>query len=308
MLQTALIAAGGGALSALVSLAAITGAPGGMLLAYFSPLPLMLVGLGLGAAAIPIAALAGIGVVAGAGGVAAAGVYGGLHALPSWLVVHQALIHRPGDASDPNLWTPPGVIVSLLSVFCAGTVVVGAMLAGGDIEAGVGRVMEEALRTAAPDLPEADRAAVTAQITPFFVGAVGGMWVIMIALNAVAAQGLLARRHWNRRPSPRWSEFTVPNWFAWPLVAAAAIGLVAVGDIRYLARNLVLVFAVPYFFAGLAVLHTLARRTGAKGLLLACYYVLLALAFPAIAGATAGLGVIDQWMGIRRRLPGAPPQ
>lgn len=306
MLQTAMMAIGGGVLSAVVSLMAMTGAPGGMLLAYFSPLPLMLVGLGLGSAAIPIAVVAGIGVVAGFGGIAAAGVYGGLHAVPSLLVVRQALTRRPGDASDPALWYPPGGILTALSVFCAVVIVIGALFAGGGIEAGVRHVMDEAMRTAAPDLPAADRAAVVAQIAPVFVGAAGAMWVLMIAINAVLAQGLLAGRRWNRRPSPRWSELALPEWFAWPLVTAAVVGLLAAGDARYVARNLVLVFAVPYFLVGLAVLHTLARRTAAKGLLLVTYYVLLAFAFPAVAGATAAAGMLEQWLGIRRRLPTPP--
>ena len=93
----------------------------------------------------------------------------------------------------------------------------------------------------------------------------------------------------------------------WPLVGTAVVALVSSGDMEYLAHNLVLIFAAPYFFLGLAVVHCLARLAPGKGFVLTAFYVTLGL-FLAFAGvAVIGLGVIEQWAGVRRRFVGAGP-
>jgi hypothetical protein len=66
-------------------------------------------------------------------------------------------------------------------------------------------------------------------------------------------------------PTPNWSALTLPEWMSWPLVGTAVVALVSSGDVAYLAHNLVLIFAAPYFFLGLAVVHSLARLAPRKG-------------------------------------------
>ena len=65
-----LFALGLGGLSAVVSMAFLAGWPGGLLVVYLAPLPLLLAGLGGGAAAAT---------VAGATGIMTAGLIGGAH-------------------------------------------------------------------------------------------------------------------------------------------------------------------------------------------------------------------------------------
>ena len=307
MLQTAIIAAGGGTISALVALLAMSGYPGGAVLAYLAPLPLLLVGLGLGAAALPVAAATGIGVVAAFAGIAAAGVYGGLHAFPSWLVVRVALARSSAGADVSGQWSSAGAVLCWLAALAALVVLIGAISAWGNVEGSVREVLASALGIAASTLDPNDRDKMVAQIAPFFLGGMGVMWVTMIAVNGMLAQSLLVRGGWNVRPSPQWSDLSLPDWISFPLVAAALIGLVGDGDLRYLGRNLVLVFLVPYFFVGLAVVHGLARKMPASGVLLAGFYVILGLAFPGVGAAVAALGVIEEWVGVRRRVAVAPP-
>jgi hypothetical protein len=307
MLRVAMIAAGGGAISAFVALLALSGYPGGAILAYLAPLPLLLVGLGLGPAALPLAAAAGIGFVAAAGGIAAAGVYGALYAFPSWLIVRIALARKSDGANGGVEWFPPGAVLCWLAALAAIMVLVGALGAWGEVEASVREVLEGALAVAAPAVEESDRAGLAAQIAPFFLGGTGAVWITMMAINGVLAQNVLTRGGWNVRPTPQWSALSLPGWISWALVGAALIGLVGDGDLRYLGRNLVLVFIVPYFFVGLAVVHGFARRMPAPGLLLAGFYVILGFAFPGMGAAVAALGVIEEWVGVRRTSPVAPP-
>jgi len=109
----------------------------------------------------------------------------------------------------------------------------------------------------------------------------------------------------NLRPSPAYAETTLPQWVSWPLVAAAALSLVGSGDIQFLGRNLAMVLAVPFFFVGLAVVHALARRVAYKGLILISFYVVLVLSGWAMV-AVAGIGIAEQWFGVRNRFAGPP--
>jgi hypothetical protein len=307
MLQTAIIAAGGGAISAFVALLAMSGYPGGAVVAYLAPLPLLLVGLGLGAAVLPVAAVTGIGLVAAFAGIAAAGVYGGLHAFPSWLVVRLALARKSAGGDVGGQWSSAGAVLCWLAGLAAIMVLIGAIGAWGNVEGSVREVLASALAVAASALDAGDRDRMVTQITPFFLGGMGVMWVTMIAINSVMAQSLLVRGGRNVRPSPQWSDLSLPDWISFPLVAAALIGLVGDGDLRYLGRNLVLVFLVPYFFVGLAVIHGLARKMPASGMLLAGFYMILGFAFPGMGVAVAALGVIEEWVGVRRRFAITPP-
>ena len=67
---------------------------------------------------------------------------------------------------------------------------------------------------------------------------------------------------------------------------------------------LIIVLAVPFCLAGLAVLHTIARRFPRPAMLLVVFYVLAGLfGWPLLLIAL--LGLLDSSLGLRRRL--APP-
>jgi hypothetical protein len=306
MRKATLIAIGGGGLSALTSLLALAGTPAGAFAAYFAPLPLLLVGLGLGAGMVPLAGLVGVATIGTFGGLTAAALYGGIHALPSWLVVRQALDGASAAAPASGPFRPIGGIVCSLAVFAAALSVVAIFAATGaeGIEVSLGEFLEATLALALPTVAEADRSKLIEGILPMFVGAAAATWVLMMVVNSVFAQSLLTKRGWNLRPNPRWSDLALPQWMAWPLVGAAVVGLVAEGDVRFLARNLVVVFTVPYFFLGLAVIHALVRRLPSKTLVLTAFYLTLGLFFLFAAAVVAAVGMIEQWAGIRRRFAG----
>lgn len=307
MLKAGVIALGGGGLSAAASVAALFGTSGGVVFAYLAPLPLLLVGLGLGSGATAIATAAGILAVAVLGGVPAAGVYGGMHAFPSWLIVHQMLMQKPagGGATSRSVGSVLCWLAVVGGVIATVTAVVGRGEAG--IEGSVRELLAGAASMAAPNLADVDRETFVGYLAPLFIGASGVTWMLMLVVNAVLAQAFLARRGWNLRPTPNWSALTLPEWMSWPLVGTAVVALVSSGDMEYLAHNLVLIFAAPYFFLGLAVVHSLARLTPRKGFVLTAFYVTLGL-FLAFAGAAVvGLGVIEQWAGVRRRFVGPGP-
>lgn len=309
MNKAALIAIGGGGLSAAATMAGLFGLPGGFLLAYLAPLPLVMVGLGLGPAAVLIAALTGVAAVGLLGGIASAGVYGGMHAFPSWLLVRQALTKPAGQDDTATGWYPVGAVLCWLTVIGASGAVATALSwqGAGGIEDSVKGLLEQALAMAAPTLGDIDQETFISVMAPMFIGMTVTSWLLMIMLNGMLGQALLARRGWAIRPTPRWSELTLPDWISWLLAGAAAVALFGSGDFEYLGLNLVIIFAAPFFFLGLAVIHTLVRPLPARGFFLTALYVAMVPFFLLVGVVVAGLGVIEQWVGIRSRLAKAGP-
>ena len=304
--NTALLAVGGGGLSGAAVLAALAGSPIGVVLFYFAPLPLLFVGLGLGSSAFGFAAATGIAVAIAFGGFAGAGLYGGMHVIPSWLIVQQALRRR---ASSPDGWQPIGRVLAALTLLIAFVVASTTWVARGEqgIEGELRQLLPAVGRIAAPGLGEADQQALAEQLTPLFLGFSAITWLVMLIVNTGLAQSLLAARGWNRRPSTRWSRLRLPGWFDWVLVGTAATALVTGGDASFLARNILMILLTPYFFVGLAVTHVIVRRAPMPGLVLAAFYVILLVFFLIAAGIVAAVGVVEQWVGVRSRLAVAGP-
>jgi hypothetical protein len=323
MRKSMLIAAGGGGLSAIAWLAAPLGLPGGVILACFTPLPLLVVGLALGPAAAAVAAGAGVAAILTGATFAAAAAYAGMHAVPSWLVVHQALSsHRAATKVGSRAATTEhgapaggqaggadtGCILAMIAVLIAGLSGIAAIAigSGGDIAGALQARLDQATALSMKSLPEEVRENFVQSAAPFAVGLFGISWQILLAANSVFAQRILARRGWAIRPTPAWSSLSLPHWLAWPLVGTAAVAIVTAGDVQYLARNIVIILATPYFLLGLVVVHTLARNSPARGLLLTAFYIILMIFTVAVGAIVAGLGMIEQWAGLRGHI--APPK
>lgn len=310
--RTALLAVSGGSLSGAAVLAAMSGSPLGVLLVYLAPLPLLMVGLGLGSAPFGFAAAAGLVVSAAFGGLGGAGLYGGMHVIPSWLIVQQAL--RPRSASPDGFQTAGHILVSI-TLLVAFVLVVTAMTGrgtdagtgmgagpGSGIEDGVRDLLDGVARSAAPALEEAQRKMLVEEVAPLFIGFSAVTWILMLIGNAVLAQRLLTTRGLNRRPTPHWSDLRLPGWFDYVLVAAALAALALGGDAGFVARNAVIVLLTPYFFVGLAVIHQMARRSAQPGLMLTIFYMMLFIFFVVAAALVAAFGMAEQWLGVRHRI------
>lgn len=306
-----LIAVGGGGLSGLAVLAVAFGTPGGVLFAYLAPLPLLLLGLAAGSNAAAIAASVGLALVAVFGGVTLAGIYAGMHALPSWLVVHQALSQRVvvGPKATVVGWCPIGAIMASLAGIATLIAIGTAVAAGGEagIEDSVREVLSLALQAAAPTLPADDRDPLIATLAALFVGFSAVIWQLMMIINAVVAQILLARQGRALRPTPNWAAIALPEWLSWTLVAAVAIALVSSGDAAYLARNAAVSLATPFFFVGLTVVHRLLAPSPARGLFVFLFYLGLGLFFVVLGTAVVALGMIAEWSK-RPSRNGVPPR
>ncbi len=306
MPKETLIALAGGFLSAIAAMAILAGVPGGMVLVYLSPLPLFLVGLGFGTRATALGGVAGLLITGVAGGLMAAAAYTMISAFPAWLVVRWALSSRP--AADGSIaWYPIGTALGGLAALAAGMVVAASLIldrgVAGGLEDMIAGHLNGPVSAIWPSLSDPNRDVVVGLLAPVFPGAMGAVWVLMSILNGALAQSILVRLGRNLRPTPSMSDLTLPDWSSWALVGAAAAALVGSGDVEYVAKNIAIILAVPFFILGLSVVHTLAGRMAASGILLAGFYLIL-LVFGGAILVVAGIGVVEQWIGLRRRLTG----
>lgn len=300
MYRQAIIAAGGGAISGML-FAGILGGGLGAVLAYFSPLPLLMVGLSAGMRSASIAILVGLvatGVMAGG---PHALIFGGAIVLPSWLAIRYALLNQVDGQGRVN-WYPAGNVLCYLAGLGGVILVLAALghLGYGDgfqstVRGYVDQFIEFRFRNFSSDI---DRAPIVDRFAPLFPGTAVASWLLMLTLNTVLAQGTLARLGRNLRPTPAYSRITIPEWIYWAIVISAVGALFGDGDVEFVSRNLVVVFATPFFFVGLGIVHLVIRRLSLPGMALTVFYVfLLFLGWPAVA--VAGLGFVEEWAGLR---------
>ena len=305
------------------------------------PLPMLMAGLGLGTRGAVIAVTSGLvitSLVSPVSGMAFAAMFG----LPVWLIVRLALtgpngpvVQAPqhegpraqeglptqstfqdrilgrsvdweGEIGQPQRdvgWFPAGHIAAVMTVLAGGYMIAAGFMASGN--GGLEQVITAYLTDVAEMIAGAQGQEVLHDAillaVPFFPGSVAAFWVLSLLVNAIIAQGLLAKGGRNLRPTPRLRELTLPDWLSWALVLAALIALIAPGEMEYIGRNLALTLAVPFVFLGLAVVHKLAAFTPLPGALLALIYMVMIFS-GWFALVIAGLGVLEQWVGLKDRM------
>ncbi len=312
MPKDTLIALGAGVLAALAATAFLSRAPGALMLVYFADLPLFMAGFAFGPQAAAIGGAAGFMTAGLIGGGLAAGVFGIMQALPVWLVVRQLLLQRPAavaGSAEPDgqiEWYPIGDMLCWLTFFAAAMLVVMTLTSlTGDqgLSVLVSTNLDEILKGLAPHWDEEHRASMVAVIVPMFPGAIGISWLVMTVVNATLAHGILTRLKKILRPSPTYAALDLPQWISWPLVLSALLALLGSGEMEYTGRNLAMILVVPFFFLGLAVVHTWARRVTYSGMVLTAFYLVLVLSGWATI-VVAGVGMAELWVGLRHRMDG----
>jgi hypothetical protein len=309
MVRFWLIAVGAGAVSALLYLSVLLGQPSAMLLAYLAQLPLFAVALGMGGLA-GVTATGSATVLVGVLGSAIAGaLFLLVSGVPVMVIARKALLSRE-DAEGRTEWYPLGLLVTWIVGMGAGAFLVAGILLAlstEGIEASIRWFLGQGLDRLMAGATEADRTRILDAIVPWFPAAVVMSWLAMVAINAALAQGVLARFGRNLRPSPELADIELPHVLTLALGLAGVAALIGPDTIGFLGQNLFLILLVPFFFLGLGVVHAVARKYSPQRafILVAAYAAMLVLGWP--VALVAGLGLFDQWLGLRRRLASAGP-
>ena len=301
-----------GGTTAFAFMMALSGSIGGMFLSNFTQLPLFLAGLSLGMTGTIAAAAVASGVLLIAGVSVGVPLLLILYAAPTIILTRQAVLSRP-DGQGGQEWYPAGLLLLWATGIAVVLLTVGFILLSSgaeSIEAGIRQLLDQVFQRMMPTGKAEQRQLLVDAISPFLPGISAAMWILLVAVNGSLAQGLLVRGQRNMRPSPDLATLELPRALLFVLAIAVAAGVLLPGSLGYFGRNIAVVLGVPYFFAGLGVLHFLSRRHPAGVLLLfLCYMILILLSlffkWPTIA--VAMVGVLDQWTDLRHRLRNRGP-
>lgn len=293
-------ATGCGVVAAALYLAVLLGTPGGLVLVYLTQLPLFGAGLWLGSTAAIVAGGAGSLVVLAARGFWEAALFAGMNAMPVALLVWLSLLAKRGDDRSV-VWYPGGRLAAWLTGLALAGIAGALLLFGGaqGLQSAIRGLLADVLdHSAAAQMPHREAAA--AAIAYLVPGIVAASWMVMTIANAALAQGVLARFGINWRPSPNLAGLTLPLWLPAALGLAAAATLLT-GLPRFAGVNAMIALFVPFCLAGLAVLHTAARRLANPLMALVAFYTVAGLfGWPFLGLAIVGL--LDPWLGLRHRL------
>ncbi|CAK0765805.1 DUF2232 domain-containing protein [Azospirillaceae bacterium] len=314
-MSPALIAVGCGALSALLYLSVVVGSVGGFIFGYLAPLPLTIAGLALGPFAVILGGVCGTIIVAVInvawldGSWLGPFLFAATGALPLSFLIRNAMLSR--TTPDGSLeWYPPGLLAVMVSGFGVLGFAIALLLTldeVGGLHGVLTRLLLSIIRQApigAEPIPNRhDVIEGLAQILP---GAVVASWSVMLVLNGVLAQSVVARFNRCLRPPIRLSDLELPGWTPLAFALSSAGAVILPDDWGFVALNLTLIIALMFLFAGLAVVHAYARNRPTKVLILTLFYIsFILLAWPPFA--VVGLGVLEQWIGLRRRFSASGP-
>jgi hypothetical protein len=307
-----MIAAGAVASAGLAILGAVGGAFG-LLAAYFAALPLFVVGFVSGRQACGIAMMAAAVTVGAVLSPEEALMFLGAQGAPAALMVWLSL--RMRVASDGAVeWVSPGVVLAGLAGYGAIAFAALALVllneAGGTqgLEAGLATELQRAVTSVAPGADPDRVQAVTAAFARYFPAVVLASWIVMTVVNAVIGFRLAGRFFERQRPEPQWSALTLPSWLMTATAAASFLALVGRGSsVGFVGGNTALGLCVPYVLLGFAVAHTLAAGLGSRRIVLwGLYLLVFMLGWPLLL--MAGLGFVEDWIGVRRRFAGHRPE
>lgn len=305
-----MVALGAGALSAAMCLLAVRGNMGGGPLLYFVQLPLFIVGLSFGTAAIAVAATTVAGIVFWARELQVAVVFSLVFVVPVVILVRQALLSRQ-DAHGRTEWYPPGLLAGwLVGIGGALLVAAGAWMA---MQGGVELIAKQIAAqmfdhlSRVARLPSADPEARTRFVENLggvLLGAMVAVLMMVTAVNGALAQGLVQRFGWNCRPAPRMAELDLPRAVPALFMACVIAGTFLGGDFGYMVRNAVPVLLVGGVLAGLAVAHAAVNRLEGRSWMLVIVYAICAfMMLPMFLLATIGLA--EPFLNLRRRMAAA---
>lgn len=298
------LAFGCGIASALMSSAGHSGSGIGVLLANFAMLPLIIVGLAHGTRSAAVASLTGTIALISFSNLLVGGIYGVTIAIPAWLVVRLGLMSR-APQSGALQWYPIGKILAILTGYGATVLVIAALThfdTDGGFRGAVANLLGDFFESRIGGSAEVQSALVNRTVSIFPGIAVAG-WLLLVVINAVLAQALLGRRGLQTRPTPNYARLDAPEWLYWGLVAAVGLILFGGEQVAFIGRNIAIVFAAPFFFIGLGVIHLLMRRFPAPFMALSAFYIfIMVLGWPMLA--VAALGFFEQWAGFRLKYGG----
>jgi hypothetical protein len=300
MYREPIIAIGAGIASALLSTSVAVGSGIGLILAYFSLLPVLLVGLSQGPRSTTIATVSGIVCAILLTNIFQGGLFGISVALPGWLIVRYVLMTQTTQSNSTN-WLPIGEVLARLVAFGGIILVLSAITyfdSPGGLPKSIETFLDKMISARFQFGVAVDRQLIVERLVPLFPAVTVSSWVLMTLVNSLLAQSILIKASINLRPTIYYSKITVPEWIYWAIVGSGTLALIGSGSFEYIGRNLSVILAIPFFLVGLSVIHTMARQLRSPGVVLVAFYFFMVISSWVIFVA-AIIGFFEEWNQIR---------
>lgn len=295
------LACAAGATSGIVILSVISGGGIGMVLAYVTPLPLLLIGLAFGLGACLAASAVGALVVAVAG-MAAVPAFVVIGAFPA-LLLSAAALRRRVDIDGVARWSETGELLMAMAfgaVLVMGLVCLALPTEGQSIEVWLKSQAEPMVESGLPNATPEVKAAIVGLWIAVMPAMVGAAWFVMTMINGVIAQWAVSQAGHALRPAPSYGRMRLPRWLAAAAALAGGLSLIG-GDGGYLARNMAILLLLPFLLAGVADLHGILRRRPYGGLWLGLFYGVFFALFGWAALPVTLWGLVTQFGRSRRQ-------
>lgn len=322
-----IIAIGAGVAAAILFIVPVKGTMAAMLLAIFTPLPIMIAGLAFSPTVAAMAAIAGIAATALILHPLPALVFGIWAAIPAWWLTRLAWLARPpetGETAGPDglVWFPPGRLLLWAAGFGATATLViifaGIMRFGSyaDFIANTAKVLtgmfENILKNA--NAPQSTRAMSPADLANFFIRTVlpqlAAWGCLTLSINLWIA-GRIARS--SQQLTRTWpdiaAELRLPQILTVVVAAALAVSFIE-GLPRMIAAIIAAACGMALALQGFAVLHAITRGTRNRNMNLALIYILNIVLMPGPLFVAVIAGAADTFLDFRTRIAnrrGGPP-
>ena len=305
-----------GALSVLIIMISMIGAPVTLPLIFASPLPLMVAGLGWGSSTALVGAAAGVALVGLMTGLVGSAVFAVTTAAgPVWLS-RQALAGVGSDQGD----TPSGELLiwtSLAAAIAFAVISIWFLQFDGGLLASIAStipaqspLLDEMIAQLQASGFELNRAEIIALASAMVPAIMGLTWILAMFANLIGAQAIVTRIGEATRGPFKIATLELPKGYGLILAVLVAAAMVP-GNVGFYAGTMAAFFAFPYFLTGIITVHvmslTWANRNvekveSYKGLrigFLVVFYITL-LVWGMLPFLVCALGLIDQWRGFRR--------
>jgi len=309
-----LIGLSGGLASAVLFYSAAHGSPAlSAVLLLLTPLPTLIAAMGWGMAAALTASLSCALVMSAT--VSLPSAIGTLVSLgvPAIGISYLAFLSRRiGDDPDLREWYPPGRLLTAIALYGGALPILLLPLSGGsydELRAPLADLMRRFSKEAAtelrlPPMTEQQQEFAVSMMLKTLPGFMAGYWVIVFSVNTylaarvAQASGTLAR-DWPDLPAMKLPKDGLVV-FLIGMLAVFATGFISIAGIGMLGA-----FMVLFFFGGLSLMHSLARRRSVMVLFMT--YGALMLAAPYTAMALILGGLTDTAFDLKSRFGGPRP-
>lgn len=290
----------GGISSAALSLLHLFPIPGLLLLSYLAPLPLFLIGLGVGLRPLYGATLIATILTLALEGPVLSAEFLISASLGPVLLSNRALLHRTNSKGKTS-WYPGSLLLRDLTLASALMMVVGVVAYYYFTQTtDIHTLIKNLLETFDPQNHIKNGEQLLLSLFPLLPGFFAFSWAVMTIINGTLAQGLLVRFGFNLRPSPKLSELIAPKSFLIALSLSLIFSFIGLDTLQSLGRNACFVLILPYFLIGLGLVHQWINKLAYASLILAVFYLSLFLLFWPAIGVVL-LGILKPWIESKKK-------